>query len=187
MKTSENLYGKFIEQRGSVIKLLMEDIITESAKRISKLNSRNDVFNAGHYCISHSKQISLDMSEIWRKIQVAKLHKDPRVLSSNMKASKMVSELLLMLTLFPEHINQQFRMEHERLNSSDYMKYYRRQHQTIGIENNLLGFLPLATMIGFDFKRTKNIDVYNLILAKDYVASLTDKKLKKLHMELLGL
>ncbi|MCF5895073.1 dGTP triphosphohydrolase [Aeromonas veronii] len=186
MRSIDNLYSKFIEQRGSIIKLLMEDIILESTKRISKLASKNDVINAGHYCIYHSEQINNDMAEIWNKIQVAKLHLDPRVLSSNMKASKMVSELLLMFTLFPEHINTQFRMEHERLNSTEYLKYYRDQHKTIEIPPNLLGFLPLDMMIGFNPNKTKGIDVYQLILAKDYVASLTDKKLKRIYKELFN-
>lgn len=185
MRSGENLYGKFIEQRGSIIKLLMEDIILESTKRISKLKSRADVFNAGHYCVFHSEQIDNDMGEIWGKIQVNKLHMDPRVLSANMKASKMVSELLLLFTLFPEHINTQFRMEHERLNSTEYLKYYRDQHQTIEIPYDLLKFLPLDMMIGFHPGKTKYIDVYQLILAKDYVASLTDKKLKRVYNELL--
>lgn len=163
----------------------MEDIILESTKRISKLKSRADVFNAGHYCVFHSEQIDNDMGEIWGKIQVNKLHMDPRVLSANMKASKMVSELLLLFTLFPEHINTQFRMEHERLNSTEYLKYYRDQHQTIEIPYDLLKFLPLDMMIGFHPGKTKYIDVYQLILAKDYVASLTDKKLKRVYNELL--
>nr|WP_279077496.1 dNTP triphosphohydrolase [Hafnia alvei] len=185
MRSGESLYSKFIEQRGSIIKLLMEDIILESTKRISKLKSRADVFNAGHYCIFHSDQINNDMGEIWDKVQVNKLHLDPRVLSANMKASKMVSELLLLFTLFPEHINAQFRIEHERLNSTEYLKYYRDQHKTIEISNNLLRFLPLDMMIGFHLESTRDIDVYQLILAKDYVASLTDKKLKKIFKGLL--
>ncbi|EGR0198338.1 dGTP triphosphohydrolase [Vibrio alginolyticus] len=186
MKSGDSLYSKFIEQRGSIIKLLMEDIILESTKRISKLSSRDDVFKVDDYCIFHSGQINNDMSEIWDKIQVAKLHLDPRVLSANMKASKMVSELLLMFTLFPEHINTQFKVEHERLNATEYMKYYRDQHKTIEIVPKLLRFLPLDMMIGFDLKKTKYIDVYDLILAKDYVASLTDKKLNKVYHELLS-
>ena len=97
----------------------------------------------------------------------------------------MVSELLLLFTLFPEHINTQFRMEHERLNSTEYLKYYRDQHQTIEIPYDLLKFLPLDMMIGFHPGKTKYIDVYQLILAKDYVASLTDKKLKRVYNELL--
>lgn len=186
MRSGDSLYSKFIEQRGSIIKLLMEDIILESTKRVSKLRSKNDVFTADDYCIFHSEQIDNDMGEIWGKIQVTKLHLDPRVLSANMKASKMVSELLLLFTLFPEHINTQFRIEHERLNATEYMKYYRDQHQTIEIPSKLLRFLPLDMMIGFDSKSTKYIDVYDLILAKDYVASLTDKKLNKVYQELLN-
>jgi dGTPase len=186
MRLGDNLYSKFIEQRGSIIKLLMEDIILESTRRISKLKNRNDVFKADNYSVYHSDQINSDMGEIWSKIQVKKLHLDPRVLSANMRASKMVSELLLLLTLFPEHISTQFREEHERLNSTEYLKYYRDQHKTIEISSAHLGFLPLDRMIGFDPSKTKSIDVYRLILAKDYVASLTDKKLKKIHLELLS-
>ncbi|MCL2913018.1 dNTP triphosphohydrolase [Shewanella corallii] len=186
MRNGDNLYSKFLEQRGSIIKLLMEDIILESTKRISKLKSKYDVFKSDDYCIFHSGQIDNDMGEVWNKIQVAKLHLDPRVLSANMKASKMVSELLLMLTLFPEHINEQFKIEHERLNTTEYMKYYRDQHKTITIPPEFLKFLPLDMMIGFKINSTKDIDVYHLVLAKDYVASLTDKKLNKIYYQLLG-
>jgi len=41
-------------------------------------------------------------------------------------------------------------------------------------------------MIGFKPEKYRNIDVYQLVLAKDFVAGLTDKKLKKLHNDLLG-
>ena len=186
MRHGENLYLKFIEQRGYIIKLLMEDIILESTRRIGKLSSKNDVFKADDYCIFHSSQIHSDMGEIWRKIQVAKLHGDPRVLSANMMASKMVGELLLLLTIFPEHINIQFRTEHERLNCTDYMDYYRKQHRKLTIPDSLVSFLPLDMMIGFKPEKYRNIDVYQLVLAKDFVAGLTDKKLKKLHNDLLG-
>ena len=101
MRSGENLYGKFIEQRGSIIKLLMEDIILESTKRISKLKSRADVFNAGHYCVFHSEQIDNDMGEIWGKIQVNKLHMDPRVLSANMKASKNGKRVIVTFYIIP--------------------------------------------------------------------------------------
>lgn len=185
MRNGDSLYSKFIEQRGSIIKLLMEDIILESTKRISKLKSKNDVFNSGHYCIFHSGQIDNDMGEVWDKIQVRKLHLDPRVLSANMKASRMVSQLLLLFTIVPEYINTQFRIEHERLNKTEYIKYYRDQRKNIDIPDELLSFLPLDMMIGFSSAKTKNIDIYQLVLAKDYVASLTDKKLKKVYKELL--
>ncbi|MGI2120080.1 hypothetical protein [Shewanella oncorhynchi] len=88
IREGDSLYIKFIEQRGSIIKLLMEDIILESSKRISKLSSINEAINSTEYTIFHSTQINIDMSEVWNKIQVKRQHSDTRVLSANMKASK---------------------------------------------------------------------------------------------------
>jgi dGTPase len=187
LRQDESIYFKFIEQRGAIIKLLMEDIILESSRRIAKLKSKNDVYTANDYCIYHSPLTEIDMNEIWHKIQVNRLHKDPRVLSANMRASKMVSELTLLYTLFPEHIEEYFRIEHERLTTTSYISYYRNNFKkSFDIPKDILKFLPLDVMIGFDLDKRKGIDTYNLILAKDYVAGFTDKKVVKTHSSLLG-
>ncbi|ELS3716979.1 dNTP triphosphohydrolase [Vibrio fluvialis] len=186
MTPSDSLYGKFIQQRGSIIKLLMEDIILESSKRISRLSSKKDVRTAGDYCIFHGPEIQSDMNEIWEKIQSRKLHCNSRVLSANMNASKIVSELLILYVLYPEHIHDKFRIEHERLRNSDYIKFYKSKKEKFDLPKEFVSFLPLNMMIGFNFNKLRNINTYDLILAKDYIASLSDNKIKHIHKELLN-
>ncbi|WP_217875032.1 dGTP triphosphohydrolase [Pseudoalteromonas shioyasakiensis] len=185
MKSDDILYLKFIEQRGAIIKLLMEDIILESSKRISSLTSINEVRNADDYCIYHSREIMADMSEIWEKIQVRRLHRDPRVITANLKASKVVTELVILFTLFPEYIDERFRKEHERLRTSGYMKHYESDCPKVNIPENFTSFLPLNFMIDFSTAKLNGIPIYDLVIAKDYVASFSDNKCNQLHRELL--
>lgn len=186
MKEGDSLYLKFLEQRGMIIKFLMEDIIVESSKRLSKVSSRKDVLNAQDYCIFHSPQTTADIDEIWIKIQCRKLHQDPRVLAANMSASKKVSELTLLFTIYQEFIEEDFRIAHGQLSTKEYASFYRNITKTIEIPKELLAFLPLDSMIGFKDNMRKGIDVMKLILAKDYVAGLTDKKISSLHTKLVG-
>ncbi|WP_198674475.1 dGTP triphosphohydrolase [Idiomarina tyrosinivorans] len=185
MRKGESLYMKFIEQRGAIIKLLMEDVILESSKRISSLSSINEVRNANDYCIYHSPEIMADTNEIWEKIQVRLLHNDPRVITANLKASKIITELVILFTLFPEYIDERFRIEHERLRASVYMKHYELDCPKVTIPTSFTVFLPLNFMIGFNEKKLKDIPIYNLVIAKDYVASFSDNKCNRLHRELL--
>lgn len=185
MKIGDILYPKFIEQRGSIIKLLMEDIIIESSKRISSLTSIKNVASANDYCIYHSPHINSDMNEIWNKIQVKKLHKDPRVLTANLRAAKIVTELIILFTLYQEYIDSRFLKEHERLKTSNYIGFYKQISRSISIPDNMVNFLPLNFMIGNNSNSLKNIDIYHLVLAKDYVASLSDNKCKSLHKSLI--
>lgn len=185
MKKDDILYAKFIEQRGSIIKLLMEDLIIESSKRIGSLSSINEVRNASDYCIFHSAELVYDMNEIWTKIQVQKLHNDPRVITANLKASKIVTELVILFTLFPQYIDLRFQSEHQHLKPGPYMKYYYDKTKLISIPESHVTFLPLNFMIEFNFEKLRKVDIYNLIIAKDYVASLSDNRCRKLHKELL--
>lgn len=196
LREGESLYSKFIEQRGSIIKLLMEDVILESSKRLSKIKSRQDVFTLGDYAIFHSPTIDADMDEVWKKIQVAKLHKDPRVLSANLNASRMVSELTILYIAFPSLIDNEFRKEHIRLDTqnSAYMKFYNSygsgKNKQIKVNSDIFKFMPMDRVIGeektINFANSvQDINVYDIVLAKDYVASLTDKKIKKLYANLV--
>ena len=125
------------------------------------------------------------MNEIWNKIQVKKLHKDPRVLTANLRAAKIVTELIILFTLYPEYIDSRFLKEHERLKTSNYIGFYKQISRSISIPDNMVNFLPLNFMIGNNSNSLKNIDIYHLVLAKDYVASLSDNKCKSLHKSLI--
>lgn len=181
----ESLYLKFIEQRSSIIKLLMEDVIIESSKRISKNKSSQDIIKQSHYCISQSAQIQEDMDEVWEKIQVKKLHNDPRVLAINMKASRMVSELTLLFILYPELIEESFRHEHKKICDSEYMDFYKNYKKTFDLPKELTRFLPFDLMIGFSEKDYNDIETEKLILAKDYVASLSDNATNAIYAKLI--
>lgn len=94
--------------------------------------------------------------------------------------------MTLLFTLYPNHIEEKFRIEHERLRENDYILFYYQLHRTFEIPIELLRFLPLDLMIGFKEERRKKVDTYNLVLAKDYVASFSDKKINRIHKSLLG-
>jgi dGTPase len=108
------------------------------------------------------------------------------VLAANMSASKKVSELTLLFTIYQEFIEEDFRIAHGQLSTKEYASFYRNITKTIEIPKELLAFLPLDSMIGFKDNMRKGIDVMKLILAKDYVAGLTDKKISSLHTKLVG-
>lgn len=204
LQPGESLYFKFVEQRGNLIKLLMEDIILESSKRLSRLKTKESVFNFDKYAIDHSPLIKRDMDEVWEKIQVAKLHKDPRVLAANMNAAKKVSDLTLLFIAIPGLIDESFRIEHERLQSlsSAYIKFYdkygiekvvnnEKVRFITDVQTKIFDFLPMDRLIGeenikIDFSiAAQDIRLYNIILAKDYVASLTDNRVNRLYLKLL--
>jgi dGTPase len=199
LKNGESLYFKFLEQRGSIIKLLMEDLILESSKRLTKINNTTTIFNVGQYTIFQSATIDSDMDEIWKKIQVAKLHKDPRVMTANLNAARKVSELALLYVAFPSLIEEQFRLEHGRLKilSKKYIGHYDQfgsgdpdKAKYVEVSTDLFRFLPMDRIIGEELiidatQSTQKLPVYDIVLSKDYVASLTDKKVNSLYEQLI--
>ena len=201
LREGESLYSKFLDQRGALIKVLMEDIILESSKRLSGISSLESVKKYGDYCIYHSPKINEDMAEIWNKIQTKKLHADPRVRAANLQASKMVSDLTLLYIAIPGLIEENFRIEHEKLlshaKSRNYITHYEGENaegklgiKTVPVETSLFRFLPLDKVIGEGInvdltQSTQRIRVYDIILAKDFVAGLTDKRTKSLYRSLL--
>jgi dGTPase len=85
-----SLLTTFMEQRPSIIRVLMEDIIAETSKRLFRLKDTTEkcVRNASDYVICHSPLIQDDVNEIWTKLQEELLHSNTRVLSANMSAAK---------------------------------------------------------------------------------------------------
>ena len=82
------------------------------------------------------------------------------------------------------------RREHERLWSGPYLKYYKDAlGPQITLNSQLIKFLPLDRYIGVSKSSGPGghtISTEKLVLAKDYVASLTDDQARKLHFEYLG-
>ncbi len=168
----------------------MEDILIASSKRIARLpsSSPNSVRAAGEYTIQHSEEILHDVEEIWTKLQAAKLHKDRRVVSANLHASRIVAELCITYCVMPDLIEKRFKSEYERLNGSKYMDYYRiKVGKKVTLRRDLVGFLPMNLMIGTRYKvgQDLTVPIEDLIIAKDYVAALSDSRATAFHGEIV--
>ena len=187
----ETFHQRFLQQRRWILKILMEDILTSSNKRISRLSSSGSpksVRDASEYTIQHSEEILHDIEEIWVKLQAGKLHTDRRVVSANLHASRIVAELFISYCVMPELIEKRFRSEYERLHSSKYMDHYRgKVGKRITLRRDLVGFLPMNLMIGTIHKANQDvtIPIEHLIMAKDYVAALSDSRATAFHGEII--
>ncbi|HSS78581.1 MAG TPA: dNTP triphosphohydrolase, partial [Thermoanaerobaculia bacterium] len=186
----ESLLKRFLLQRRNVLRVLMEDVITEAARRLARITSPRQARLQSDYLIDHSSTLKADVSEVWDRLQKARLHQDSRVIAANMKAAKTISELLLLLSAFPALIEKTFAAEHGRLWGGPYMKFYlNRMGESVRLPSELLTFLPLDQFIGGEGKLGRggvDIRTENLVLAKDFAASLTDDQARKLHSSLLG-
>src|SRR6202011_2192632 len=90
-----------------------------------------------------------DIEEIWHKLQVARLHNDRRVVSANLHAARIVSELAITYSIMPDLVEELFRQEHARINVSKYMQWYRNKvGNKISYRRDFFGFLPMHVMIG---------------------------------------
>jgi dGTPase len=77
----------------------------------------------------------------------------------------------------------------KRLHSTKYMDYYRGgAGKVVLVQPELLAFVPLERLIGSKHIANKalEIPVDQLVMAKDFVAGLTDSRARNLHRELLG-
>jgi dGTPase len=190
IQSDSSLSQQFLEQRRSVLKILMEDVLQASSKRLARLSSPSPkvIRNADEYIIQHSDELLVDVEEIWRKLQATKLHRDRRVLSANLRAARIVAELAIAYSIMPHLVEDRFRREHESLRNSKYMGYYRTQAGgKVSFRRELVGFLPMHVMIGTNHNLGAEITVAieDLILAKDYVAALSDSRARLFHHQLL--
>lgn len=183
-----SLYERFLSQRRIILKILMEDVLHATSKRLSR-TSPDAVRVATEFLVNHSQEIQDDVSEIWNKLQSQKLHLDRRVVGANLAAARIVSELTLAFSLVPELVEKQFLDEHKRLWESEYMSFYTRQvGKTIKLPKELFYFLPTYTLIGksFSINSDHQINVQHLIMAKDYVAGLSDSRARAFHRDLFS-
>jgi dGTPase len=181
---------QFVEQRRLILKILMEDVLQASSKRLARLSSQSSeaVRNAGEYMIQHSDEMAGDLEEIWHKLQVARLHNDRRVVLANLHASRIVAELAIAYSIMPELMEERFRREHSRLNSSAYMQHYRGlAGKELTYRRDLVAFLPMHLMIGKKHGLGEDIHVpiEDVIMAKDYVAALSDSRARRFHDQIV--
>ena len=93
----------------------MEDVLHETDRRLSKYNSLEEIRAEDNYMVFYSTVLEKEITEVWEILQKGLLHKDPRVKLSNMKSAKIINELLLLFTFFPELVNKRFTDSHEQL------------------------------------------------------------------------
>jgi dGTPase len=190
-KRDQTLHEQFLEQRRILLKILMEDILKASSKRLELLSPKSYSSAAGatEYTIQHSDDILGDISEVWRKLQSGKLHKDGRVVSANLQAARVVAELTTVYSVIPDLIDNRFRLEYERLKMSKYLDAYRKRVGTghkVEIRSELISFLPMHLLIGSAKEPGKpsHVPVEDLIMSKDYVAGLSDSRARQLHQDI---
>jgi dGTPase len=138
--------------------------------------------------IQHSDEMLADIEEIWHKLQVARLHNDRRVVSANLHAARIVAELAIAYSIMPHLVEEHFRQEHSRLNDSKYMQYYRSKvGKKVSYRRDLVGFLPMHVMIGTNHSMGADIavNIEDLIMAKDYVAALSDSRARLFHHQVV--
>jgi dGTPase len=181
------LYERFLSQRRLVLKILMEDVLHATSRRLSRSSSKN-ARNETDFLVNHSEEMQIDVAEIWSKLQAGRLHLD-RVIAANLAAARTVAELTLAFALLPELVERRFREEHERLWNSEYARFYDSlAGKSVRIRKELISFLPMYTLIGKAVNITSDPDIpiMHLIMAKDYVSGLSDSRARAFHTDLFA-
>jgi dGTPase len=185
--SDQTLSQRFIEQRRNVLKILMEDVLVATNKRLARMKPQ-DVRGATQYTVNHSDEILRDMNEVWELLQRGRLHEDRRVKLANLQAARVVSDLTIVFAVCPQLVDPAFAAEHARLRTKDYITQYRaRTGGAVFVQPGLIDFLPLEHLIDFkhDPRRPVRVAVEDLVQAKDFVAGFTDSRARTLHAELL--
>lgn len=179
-KSPDSFYNLFISQRRAILKVIMEDVLTASEKRIVKIKNSDDAKNSDDYLIGFSSDIQDCVNEIWVKLQSGLLHKDPRVEAANFRAAQITSALFFLYAFSPDLIESGFRKNHKFLENSKYMQYYTSKlDKKVGIAKHKVSQYNFNLLIGNKVDSEGDnyrIPTYNIILAKDYIASLTDQR-----------
>lgn len=186
----EPLFERFISQRRALLKVLMEDVIKETDRRLAHNSTIQSVRNARDYTVTFSSEIQEETKEIWDALQKGILHRNSRVIRANLETAKIVSELFLVYVLAPALIEEKFVRNRRRLKDTEYMRHYESliKEKSVYIPSSLVTPLFLKRMIGGDFKRKGDkwiVPLQHVIRAKDYVASLTDTQTKLSYREIL--
>jgi dGTPase len=176
----ESLLDRFISQRRAILKVIMEDILTATDARLRQAGSLQAVRNTPDYVVTYSKVLEDDINQIWVELQAGRLHQDPRVRSENDRAAKMVRELLLVYAMFPHLIDAKFRESYQRLEHTEYLDWYvRRAKESMGIPKRLVSKYAVQSSLRSDLHDDGDnwrMPTWVTIMAKDYVAGLTDRR-----------
>ena len=174
----ESLYDRFISQRRSILKVLMEDILRATDQRLSRLGSIAQVRGTRAYTIDYSDPIKEDVLEIWRRLQAGSLHAHPLVVAESLRAARIVRDLFLVYAIAAKLVAPVFRESHCGLAGMGYMEWYeQRVGKHVGIPKRLLARYSYEHLLGSELQSQGDnwlVLTTDLLLAKDYVASLTD-------------
>jgi dGTPase len=184
--SEQTLSQRFIEQRRNVLKILMEDVLAATSKRLARMRP-NEVRSAREYTVNHSDDILRDMNEVWERLQRGRLHADRRVKLANLRATRIVSDLTIAFAACPQLVDAAFSAEHARVRAKAYIEHYRKSAgASVAIQPHLIDFLALEHMIDFKHAagRPITVSIEDLVQAKDYVAGFTDSRARALHSEL---
>ncbi len=173
-----SLLDQFISQRRSILKVVMEDVLLETDRRLSKYRNLEEIRTDEDYVVFYSKVLEQEIAEIWNILQAGLLHKDPRVKLSNMKTARIINDLFLVFTFFPELVSRSFTNSHDQLKSKHYGQYYEKEMGSeIGVPKRLLLNYHLEKIIDKETRSEGDnyiIRSWDVVRAKDYVASLSD-------------
>lgn len=176
-RTIEGLHELFLSQRGSIIKAIMEDVLNASAVRLST-KAVNEYRT--EYMIDFSPDMTACMNEIWRNVQSKKLHDTQKVSASNVKAAQIIEPLFYLYLFEPNLIDKQFVNQHNCLKDSPYMEFYQKQdiNKVIVNRQKVLQYkLDLSINNNYEMSSENySVNIYDVVRAKDYIATFTDQK-----------
>jgi len=175
----KDLYEHFISQRRAILKVIMEDILVETDRKLSKLKDLKDARKEREFTVDFSPTLKSEIVEIWNNLQKGILHKDTRVIKSNMNSAKIISKLLILYTVYTQLVEKRFLESHNELLKTKYWNFYfdKIRRDKVGISKEKLSPFFFEKMIGVKLEEDGSnylLGLWNLITSKDYVASLTD-------------
>ena len=158
----------------------MEDVLKATERRLANISNLEEVRQREDYTVTYSEAVGDDIDEIWTRLQAGILHTDRSVMTESARAAKIVSDLLLLYTIQPHLVDERFKKAHDKLKTTEYLKWYKgRVGSKIGIPKRRLD------KFAYEYALITNLELQgdnvmisteNLVLAKDYVASLTDNR-----------
>jgi len=174
----ESLYDRFVSQRRSILKVLMEDILRATDERLTRMGDLGAVRATREYTIDHSGPIREEVSEIWTELQAGMLHQHPDVVAEGIRAGRIVRDLFVICVVAPQLVASAFRQSHCGLHATPYVNWYKqRVGPLVGVPKKLLARYSYAYVLGSEREEQGDnwlVPITDLLLAKDYVASLTD-------------
>jgi dGTPase len=186
----ESLFDRFISQRRAILNVLMEDILSATDQRLAGLSSLKDVRENYDYTVKHSDEIKKDIGEIWKQLQAGILHNNSAVKTENSRAARIIRDLFYVYIVAPHLVDERFQEAHRRLANSKYLDWYiKNVGPKVGIPKKNLSRFAYEHIIGeTPTSQGDNwmMPTHNIVLAKDYVASLTDARAVIEHQKHFG-